>query len=161
MGAALPGWRWHWPGLEVTVFAGLDLQDHRFSPDDPGNRLRGTHLGLRGGFDLWYEPMRDAMVTASASLSTVGTSYWTRAAAGLRFFDAVWAGPEFLANGDDNYHQSRVGAHITSFRFSTYEFSLGTGWATDSDGRSGAYGRVGVLYRPYGRGWELANPVPF
>src|SRR5947208_9600001 len=24
MGAALPGWRWNRPGLEVTVFAGLD-----------------------------------------------------------------------------------------------------------------------------------------
>ena len=67
MGAALPGWRWNRPGLEVTVFAGLDVQDHRYRPDDPGNRLRGTHLGVRGGFDVWYEPLRDGMVTASAS----------------------------------------------------------------------------------------------
>ena len=88
MAAALPGWRWRREGFEVTVFAGLDVQDHRFSPDDPGNRLRGTHGGARGGFDVWYEPFRDGMVTASASLSTVGSSYWTRAAAGWRFFDA-------------------------------------------------------------------------
>src|SRR5438270_6880670 len=27
MAAALPGWHWNWPGLEVTVFAGLDVQD--------------------------------------------------------------------------------------------------------------------------------------
>src|ERR1043165_6330578 len=40
MGAALPGWRWHGPRLEVTAFAGLDAQDHRFLPNDPGNRLR-------------------------------------------------------------------------------------------------------------------------
>ncbi len=116
MGAALPGWRWHWPGLEVTAFAGLDVQDHRYLPDDRGNRLRGTHVGVRGGFDLWYEPLRDGMVTASASLSTVGTSYWTRAAAGWRLFDMVWLGPEFLACGDDRYRQLRVGGHITSFR---------------------------------------------
>jgi len=161
MGAALPGWRWHWRELEVTAFAGLDVQDHRFLPDDRGNRLRGTHLGVRGGFDLWYEPVRDGMLTASVSLSTVGSSYWTRAAAGWRFFDMIWVGPEFLAGGDDRYRQLRVGGHITSFRLSSYEFSVGAGWATDSDQRSGAYGRLGVLYRPYYGASQAENPVPF
>jgi hypothetical protein len=157
MGAALPGWRWYREGLEVTVFAGVDVQDHRFLPDDTGNRLRGTHVGVRGGFDAWYEPLHDGMVTASASLSTVGSSYWTRAAAGWRLF-GVWAGPEFLAGGDDTYRQLRIGGHITSFRLSSYEFSLGAGWATDTDRRSGAYGRVGVLYRPFSAKLEKAAP---
>jgi len=147
MGAALPGWRWRRPGLEVTVFAGLDVQDHRYRPDDPGNRLRGTHLGARGGFDVWYEPLRDGMVTASASLSTVGKSYWTRAAAGWRVFDAIWLGPEFHACGDDTYRQLRVGAHVTSLRFWGREWSAGVGWVSDSDRRSGLYGRVGILMR--------------
>src|SRR5256885_4978575 len=66
MVAALPGWRWNRPGLEVTVFAGLDVQDHRYRPDDPGNRLRGTHLGARGGFDVWDEPFQNGLVTGSA-----------------------------------------------------------------------------------------------
>ncbi len=161
MGTALPGWRWHWPGLEVTVFAGLDVQDHRFYPEDRGNRLRGTRLGARGGFDVWYEPLRDGMVTASASLSTVGTSYWTRAAAGWRFFDMIWLGPEFLASGDDRYRQLRVGAHVTSFRLSSYEFSAGAGWATDSDRHSSAYGRFGVIYRPFGVPGQHDKPVQF
>lgn len=161
MGAALPGWRWHGPRLEVTVFTGLDLQDHRFLPNDPGNRLRGTHVGLRGGFDVWYEPVRNGMVTMSASLSTVGSSYWMRTATGARFFDMIWLGPEFLASGDQRYTEFRVGGHITSLRFSSYEFSLGVGWAKDSDGRSGAYGRLGVLYRPYGGRSYPEQPVPF
>lgn len=147
MAAALPGWRWHREGLEVTVFAGLDVQDHRFTPDDPGNRLRGTRAGARGGFDVWYEPFADWMLTGSASLSTVGKSYWTRAAAGWRLFDAVWLGPEMHAMGDDNYRQFRAGAHVTSLRMLGYEFSAGGGWVMDSDQRSGAYGRVGVLVR--------------
>jgi hypothetical protein len=146
MASILPGWRFRREGLEVTVFGGLDVQDHRFAPDDP-NRLRGTHAGARAGFDIWYEPFRDAMVTASASLSTVGTSYWTRAAAGWRFFDAVWLGPEFLACGDFNYRQLRIGAHITSLHFREYEFSAGAGWVTDTDRRDGLYGRIGVLMR--------------
>ena len=110
-------------------------------------------------FDAWYEPLRDGMITASASFSTVGSSYWTRAAAGWLFFDHIWLGPEFLASGDYRYRQLRVGGHITSLRLPPYEFSLGAGWATDNDGRSGAYGRVGVLYRPFNA--ESAKPAPF
>jgi len=147
MAAALPGWRWNRPGLEVTVFAGLDVQDHRYTPDDPGNRLRGTHVGVRGGFDVWCEPFTNWMVTGSASLSTIGKSYWTRAAAGHRFFDAIWLGPEFHASGDDTYRQLRVGAHVTSLRVLGYEWSAGAGWVTDTDRREGVYGRLGVLMR--------------
>ena len=162
MGAALPGWRWHRPGLELTVFAGLDVQDHRYRPDDPGNRLRGTHVGARGGFDVWYEPLRDGMVTASASLSTVGKSYWTRAAAGWRFFDAMWLGPEFHACGDDTYRQlrGRRACHEPA-AFWSREWSAGVGWVSDSDRRSGTYGRLGVLYRPYGGASQYDKPVPF
>ena len=148
MVAALPGWRWRRDGLEITAFAGLDVQDHRFTPDDPGNRLRGTHAGARGGFDIWYEPFRDAMLTGSVSASTIGMSYWTRAAAGWRFFNSIWLGPEVHAMGDDNYRQFRIGAHVTSLRLWSYEFSVGGGWATDSDQRSSAYGRFGMIYRP-------------
>ena len=97
-------------------------------PDDPGNRLRGTHLGMRGGFEVWYEPFSEWMVTGSASLSTIGKSYWTRAAAGRRFFDAIWLGPEFHASGDDTYRQFRFGAHVTSLRVWGYEWSVGAGW---------------------------------
>jgi hypothetical protein len=146
MAAALPGWHWRREGFELTVFAGLDVQDHRFSPDDPGNRLRGTHGGARGGFDVWYEPFRDGMVTASASLSTVGSGYWTRAAAGWRVF-GMWLGPELHACGDDTYRQFRVGAHVTSLHFLGYEWSAGAGWVTDTDRRDGVYGRVGLLFR--------------
>ena len=33
--AILPGWRFGRGALTLTVFAGLDLQSHRLSPDDP------------------------------------------------------------------------------------------------------------------------------
>jgi hypothetical protein len=73
----------------------------------------------------------------------------------------IWIGPEFIASGDDRYTEMRVGAHITSLRYSKYEISLGGGWATDNDGRSGIYGRLGVLYRPYGGASYPEPPVPF
>jgi hypothetical protein len=146
MAAALPGWRFRRDGFEVTFFGGVDVQDHRFTPNDP-NRLRGTHAGVRGGVDVWYEPFQNTMLTGSVSLSTIGASYWARAAGGIRVFDAVWLGPEFIACGDDVYRQLRFGAQVTSLRVGSFEFSLGAGWATDTDGRDGVYGRVGMLFR--------------
>ena len=94
LAAAMPGWRFKSDRLEVTLFAGIDLQYHWLTPDDPGNRLRGTHPGLRAGFDLWYEPADMIMTTASLWASTIDTNVWGRVAAGVRFLDRVWLGPE-------------------------------------------------------------------
>lgn len=147
LGSLLPGWRFKGQGIEMTLFAGLDVQSHRFRPDDTANSLHGLHTGLRVGVDLWYEPIPSAMLAASVSGSTVGPSYWSRVAAGWRVFDRVWIGPEILAMGDENYRQFQLGVHITALRFGAFEWTLGAGWSTDSDGRDSAYGRIGVLTR--------------
>jgi len=147
MAAALPGWRFKREAFELTVFAGLDVQDHRFTPLDPGNRLAGPMSARAAGSMSGTSRLHDGMLTASASISTIGTSYWTRAAAGWRFFDAVWLGPEVHASGDDVYRQLRFGVHATSLRMFGYEWSAGVGWVTDSDHRDGVYGRLGVLVR--------------
>jgi hypothetical protein len=147
LASVLPGWRFKNGSLEVTVFAGLDMQQHQSSPDDPGNRLRGFHAGARGGFDVWFEPMpAELMLTGSVSASTIGKNVWARAAAGVRAFD-LWLGPETVFCGDDTYRQVRFGAHITGLRTDAFEWSAGAGWVTDSDKRSGIYGRLGVLVR--------------
>ena len=146
-GSALPGWRFRRDGLEVTVFAGPDVQEHRYTPADPANRLGGTHYGVRGGGDVWYEPFRDAMLTGSVSLSTIGKTYWTRAATGWRLFDAVWIGPEVHAVGDDTFGELRFGVHVSSLRLWNYEWSAGAGWTTNTDKRNGPYGRIGVVVR--------------
>lgn len=73
--SVLPGWRFTRDHFTVTLFAGLDLQNHHLTPDDPSAGLRGSYAGLRTGFDLWYEPTAATMVAADASPSTVGPSY--------------------------------------------------------------------------------------
>ena len=82
MGSAMPGWRFTGDHLEIVAYAGVDVQWHRLTPDDPGNALRGTHVGARAGADLWFEPSDAMMLAASVSGSTVGTSFWTRGAIG-------------------------------------------------------------------------------
>jgi hypothetical protein len=145
--SVLPGWRFVRGKFELGLFAGVDLQHHQLTPDDPDNRLRGTHVGLRAGMDLWWEPTEASMVNLAVSASTVGTGYWTRGAVGWRLFDAVYLGPEVTALGDTTYHQVRVGAHATGLRLGTWEWSAGAGWAADNDRRGGIYGRIGLLTR--------------
>lgn len=147
-GAILPGWRFVRDNFTITVFLGYDFQRHRLTPDDPSAGLRGSYVGARTGFELWYQPTATTMVAADASYSTVGPSYNVRLAAGLRAFDAFYLGPEVQAFGaDNNYHQFRAGLHLTGLRTGAFEWSAGVGWATDTDDHSGAYGKLGVFTR--------------
>jgi hypothetical protein len=144
----LPGWRFVQNGISVTVFLGYDFQHHSLRPDDRSAGLRGNYHGARTGFELWYEPTTTTMVAADALLSSVGPSYSARLAAGLRTFDAFYVGPEVQAFGaDNNYRQFRAGLHITGFRTGAFEWSAGAGWATDTDHRDSAYGKLSVWTR--------------
>jgi hypothetical protein len=147
LAAAMPGWRFKFDRLEITAVVGVDLQGHLLTPDDPGNRVRGVHAGVRGGFDLWYQPSDSMMVAASVSASTIGPNYWSRVATGWRLFDLAWVGPEALALAGSNYDQFRLGVHATSYRIGPLEWSAGLGYTRDSDKHNGVYGRLGVLTR--------------
>jgi hypothetical protein len=59
LNSVMPGWRFKLERFEASLFAGLDVQTHRFHPDDPGNRLAGTHVGMRFAGDVWWEPSPD------------------------------------------------------------------------------------------------------
>jgi hypothetical protein len=144
--AVMPGWRFKRNRLEITVFAGLDVQTHATVPLDRGNRLRGANVGARGGIDLWYDT-GTLMATTSVSTSTIGPGYWGRAATGWRIFDAAWVGPEVQALGDSTYRQVRAGVHVTSLRTGIVEWSAALGYVRDSESRSSAYGSLGILAR--------------
>ncbi len=148
VGLALPGWRFVRDRFILTVFAGLDAQHHLLTPYDPGNNLRGTHYGVRGAVEFWFEPDAATMWAGDASVSSVGTSYAARIAYGWRLFDALYTGPEFggFASGN-SYRQWRAGLHVTGLRTHAIEWSLGAGYASDSDSRDGFYGRIGLFTR--------------
>jgi hypothetical protein len=110
--------------------------------------LRGNYAGARAGFELWYQPTPMTMIAADASVSTVGPSYNARVAAGWRVFDMFYVGPEAAAfAADDNYKQIRAGFHLTGLRMGVFEWSAGLGWASDTDKRSGFYGKLGLFTR--------------
>lgn len=148
LGSVMPGWRFKRGDFEIKIFAGLDLQHHETSPDDPGNRLRGNHAGARLNAEIWWEPMpAEMMVAASFSGSTIGDNYGVRLATGWRVLNDFWAGPETEASGDQVYRQYRVGAHLTSYKMGDFEWALSAGYVEDNSHRSGLYGRINLLTR--------------
>jgi hypothetical protein len=147
LASILPGWRIKRDDFEIKVFAGLDLQNHRLSPDDPANSLRGNHAGMRVSADLWWEPTANAMLASSITGSTIGNSFGVRGAAGWRVINRFWIGPEVETSGDEVYRQFRIGAHLTSFKMAAFEWSFGAGYVEDNSDRSGLYGRINLLTR--------------
>jgi hypothetical protein len=145
--APLAGWRLSQGTLELKVFAGPELENRVLTPDIPTAKYRGTHFGARVAADLWWEPMQDMMLTSAFSASTNATSHSARAAAGWRVLERFWAGPEISASSDAFSTQVRIGAHLTGFRSDALEWSTAAGYVTDSFGRNGVYGRIGVLTR--------------
>jgi hypothetical protein len=147
----LPGWRIKRGEVEFKFFLGPELQNHRLSPDDPVNRLRGLSFGLRAAADLWYEPTPNTMVVADVSLSTIATSNAARIGFGWRIFEdmlgGIYAGPEAQYFGSVGYRQLRLGTHITSMKTDDVEWSAAAGWADDSRGRVSPYLRLNVLKR--------------
>ena len=143
----MPGWHFKRGNVDVTIYGGLDIQNHRLRPDDLNNSSRGTNAGLRIGADVWAEPTSTTMASANVSFATVGDSYWTRLAYGWRAFERVYLGPEVHAMGDETYRQWRIGVHATALKVGNYEWSFGAGYVEDSDNRGGLYGRIGVLLR--------------
>jgi hypothetical protein len=147
----LPGWRIKRSNVELKVFMGPEIQNHRLRPDDPANRLRGYSYGLRVAAEVWYEPTAETMIAADVSLSSIATSNSARAAYGWRVLDemlgGIYVGPEAQYFGSAGYRHARLGMHITSMKTEDTEWSAAAGWARDSDGRSSAYVRLGVLTR--------------
>jgi len=147
LASVLPGWRFKQGRSESTIYLGLDLQNHRLSPDDIGNPLRGTHMGLRFAADVWLQPGENFMAAGAFSISTIQTTYWGRAQFGVRIPELGWIGPEAHLFSDLGYHQYSFGVHLTGFRTAEFEWSIGAGLARDTESRTSPYGRIGLNVR--------------
>lgn len=147
LGAIMPGWHFVRGKFIATIYAGPEIQNHRFIPDDFGNRARGTHFGLRAGADLWWEPNEHMMVATSLNYATTGNGFWARTATGWRVLDKFWIGPEAIASGERAYQQYALGLHVTGLKYKSFEWTLAGGVSRNNDGQSGLYGRFGLLTR--------------
>lgn len=143
--ALMPGYRINRNGFELSAYSGLEFFARIPLPITRTTRLQPNY-GMRLSADVWWEPFDAVMIAANLSMTTIESSFYGRVATGVRIFN-VWTGPEFSASTDIYGQQYRAGVHVTGVRFGNYEVSGAAGYAFDSFGRSGAYGRVGFSLR--------------
>jgi hypothetical protein len=149
-GSVVPGLHFKRDGVSIAAYAGVDMQVHRLSQFDPGNRLQGHYVGARVAVDLWAEPSPRSMVTASATVTTICGAYAARVAAGWRLFDRFYLGPEAVASGGPEYRQLRLGMHITGLKVELFDWRFewqgGVSYAFDDDNNDGIYARLAAYW---------------
>jgi hypothetical protein len=145
--AIMPGWRFSYDKLIVSLFVGPVAQDYRLTPNDPASRLHGFYLGSEFSADIWYQPTAHTMASVNGTLATIGPTGSLRTAFGVRVFDKAFVGPEIGELWCGNFEQVQFGAHLTGLRTEMVEWSAAGGWSLTSDQRQGPYLRLGVNVR--------------
>jgi Cellulose biosynthesis protein BcsS len=147
-GSVLPGWRMNDNNNAfVGFYVGPVVQDYKLSPYDPKSLLRGFYVGAQLSVDAWYQPTALSMIALDGTVASIALIGSARAATGWRVFDSFFVGPEAQALWCVDYHEWRLGAHVTAFRLSAFEWSIAAGAAIDSFNRFGPYLRAGVILR--------------
>ena len=142
--AVLPGWKFDYGKLFVTVYAGPVVQNYRLSPNDPGARLHGFYVGGEIASDVWWEPTSFSMISVNGALASIGPTGSLRVALGTRLLDLMFIGPETEEIWCGNFEEYQLGIHVTALRTDKLEWSAATGIAVTSDHRDGPYFRLGV-----------------
>ena len=137
---ALIGWSSVFSNGAATVAVGVNYQDHRVRPHDPGNSVEGSEVGFKVQGDLWANPTPATLAYALASYSTAFDTYYALGRLGYDFTASrVFFGPEVGALGNDRTDQIRLGAHLTGIRLGSASLTVSGGWMHERGEGSGAY----------------------
>jgi Cellulose biosynthesis protein BcsS len=139
--------------IDYEIYAGIDYQNVKLSPDDPSAEVRGTEWGFKVGAGIETEKELPYYFRLEGNYSTAFNSYWARARAGLRR-DRFTFGPEASVVGDADFDAQRLGAFVMfDFqlpRFRPLEVTLSGGHQFVSGSESGATGGIGGGSGTYG-----------
>ena len=128
----------------VSVYAGVNVQDHDLSPNDPGNSVDGTEVGFAATGEIETLETSPFYGNLAGTFSTANDTYWTRGRIGWRI-DQFVIGPEGSLSGNDEYDAARIGG-FGMMQLGMFNVSVSVGWA-DVDGTQGddsVYGTLGV-----------------
>jgi hypothetical protein len=155
-GDVMLGYLFHRMGYSGGIYAGVDYENYKLSPDDLNSPVRGTEWGFKVAGDVSTSADRPLHLSFAGSYSTAFDSYWTRARVGHNRNRIVY-GIEGQAFGNEDYNAQRLGGFLTfdfPLRPSTpIEVTLSTGYqfvnessngddSTSTGGGKGAYGTI-------------------
>ena len=136
-----------------AAFVGVDHQNHKLTPNDHTNSVRGSETGLKVVGDLAsLREVGPVYFALSGMYSTAFDSYWARARVGGNV-NRVTIGPEFVALGNQGFDATRVGAfmtfdlkispklplEVTLYAGHQFVAGSGNGGATGASGGEGEY----------------------
>src|SRR5262245_59539074 len=111
-GDLMLGYKFARSGLWGSVFAGADYQNHRLSPDNPDENVRGTEIGIKVGADLSTPHGSQFYAALSANYSTAFDAFWARVRLG-QYRDNITLGPEGIVMGNEGFDARRLGGFLT------------------------------------------------
>jgi hypothetical protein len=146
-GEFMLGWRHDLSRVIVTAYLGAHVEHHALANPDPGNPANGTEVGVKALVELFARPAPGWIVSASASISSVYTSYSLRGMLGREINPALTFGLEAALLGNQRYHEPRIGL-AAQMKRSENIVSLAAGALDNSDKGVGYY-MTTTLFVPF------------
>jgi hypothetical protein len=141
--------------FHTAAYIGFDYQNHRLTPNDPTNPVRGNGYGFKVAAEYETDDSLPYYLSLEGAYSTAFETYHAQARVGLRR-NKVVVGPEAGILGDKTGDAYRVGGFVTFEPTRRLELSMSSGYQfvedKDSGGGAtstrspGAYGRLGISF---------------
>ena len=134
------GHQWNLPRLFVAGSLGPEILHEQLTVAGQVYRFSQPRYGVKAQVELWSNPTRDTLLTATVVGTTTNASLWARGSAGYRVAGDLYAGPELTAYVTDSYQETKIGGHLTGFRFGILQGRVSGGWmVTDEKGPGSPY----------------------
>ncbi len=146
-GEFMLGWRHDFSRVIVTAYVGAHMENHTLANPDPGNKTAGTETGVKGIVEVFTRPAQEWIASASASISSVYTSYSLRGLIAREVNPKLTLGLEAALLGNERYHEPRAGI-AANIMLSRNILAMSAGALDNSDKGSGAYFTMS-LYAPF------------
>ncbi len=104
------GYQWVNPDNRISVYGGIDHQNHDLSPSDAANSVNGSETGaaLQVEIETLGSPWYGGLI---GKYSSAYDSYWVRGRVGYAFGN-MNIGPEVILGGNDEYDETRYGLFL-------------------------------------------------
>lgn len=136
--SVLVGHQWNLGRLFLSGYLGPEILHEQLTVAGVAYRFSEPRYGAKGQVELWANPTRDTLLTATVVGSTTNMSLWARGSAGYRLAADLFAGPEVSIYATETYRETKVGAHLTGFRWGLMQGRASAGWMMADDGRPGS-----------------------
>lgn len=146
-GEFMLGWRHDLSGIIVTTYIGAHIEQHSLAQPDPGNPARGSETGVKALVELFTRPAPGWIATASASISSVYTSYSLRGMIAREINPVFALGFEAAIIGNERYSEPRLGI-AAQWPWRDRIVALAVGLLDNSDKGSGYY-LTTTLFSPF------------